>query len=230
MEIIQRFTENENYLLAIRQQYMTHIRLSIPDIIEPNVAAMASKETMEKILNEPLGQILFQQHLRDIHCFELLLFVESVKAYNELPPGMFKDHQCAKIVKKFLNLSSGLCVTLPDPVRTRILQRQALCSHEEREDIFAVAFRCVQRDLYLQGFSSFLSSNLYRRLVSVRVREKKQVSREDFEFIRILGQGGFGKVYAVQKKDTMQMYACKAMSKEKVIERKREKLLQGEVR
>jgi serine/threonine protein kinase len=33
----------------------------------------------------------------------------------------------------------------------------------------------------------------------------------------VLGEGGFGKVFAVSKNDTRALYACKTMSKQKII-------------
>lgn len=54
------------------------------------------------------------------------------------------------------------------------------------------------------------------------------VKRESFEFIRVLGEGGFGKVFAVLKFDTRGMYACKALNKAKILEKKREKLIMNE--
>jgi serine/threonine protein kinase len=46
----------------------------------------------------------------------------------------------------------------------------------------------------------------------------KKVSAEDFEIVRVIGKGSFGKVMEVKKKDTNETFAMKEMSKE-VIER-----------
>jgi len=43
------------------------------------------------------------------------------------------------------------------------------------------------------------------------------VTLEDFEILKVLGRGAFGKVMLVQKKDTEQVYALKSMHKEDII-------------
>ena len=49
------------------------------------------------------------------------------------------------------------------------------------------------------------------------------VSRNHFEFLYVVGKGGFGKVWKVSSKKTKKMYALKEMSKVKIIDRKSEK-------
>lgn len=47
----------------------------------------------------------------------------------------------------------------------------------------------------------------------------KEVRLEDFEVLRVVGQGAFGKVYQVQKIDTSEIFAMKVMRKDKVLEK-----------
>ncbi len=42
---------------------------------------------------------------------------------------------------------------------------------------------------------------------------------QDFERLRVVGQGAFGKVFQVQKKGTTEIYAMKVMRKDKIMER-----------
>ncbi len=77
-------------------------------------------------------------------------------------------------------------------------------------------------------FPHFLYSRYYVRLLSYRARELKPVSIDDFDYLRVLGQGGFGKVFAVSKKDTKAAYACKTLNKLRVVQRHRESLIVNE--
>ena len=43
--------------------------------------------------------------------------------------------------------------------------------------------------------------------------ENKDVSCNDFTVVKVIGHGAFGKVYLVQKKDTEEFFAMKAMKK-----------------
>ncbi|XP_047323344.1 serine/threonine-protein kinase AtPK2/AtPK19-like [Impatiens glandulifera] len=45
------------------------------------------------------------------------------------------------------------------------------------------------------------------------------IGLEDFEVMKVVGQGGFGKVYQVRKKGTCEIYAMKVMRKDKIMEK-----------
>ena len=47
----------------------------------------------------------------------------------------------------------------------------------------------------------------------------KKLTEQDFEVIRVLGRGAFGKVILTQKKDDKMLYAVKIMNKADLIER-----------
>jgi len=50
-------------------------------------------------------------------------------------------------------------------------------------------------------------------------KEMPKVSLEDFDLLKVLGKGGFGKVMLVRKKNTTDIYAMKVLKKEAVIRR-----------
>ena len=58
--------------------------------------------------------------------------------------------------------------------------------------------------------------------------DKTILNKNMFEFIFIIGKGGFGKVWRVKEKKTKELYALKEMSKTKVIDKKSEKSINGE--
>ena len=41
---------------------------------------------------------------------------------------------------------------------------------------------------------------------------------DDFSILKVLGQGAFGKVYLVKKKDTGKLFAMKTMRKHKIVD------------
>ena len=55
------------------------------------------------------------------------------------------------------------------------------------------------------------------------------VSRENFQFLYVIGKGGFGKVWKVQDKKTKKFYALKEMSKLKIIDKKSIKSIKSEL-
>jgi len=54
------------------------------------------------------------------------------------------------------------------------------------------------------------------------------VSRNNFDFLYVIGRGGFGKVWKVLSKKYKQTYALKEMSKAKIIDKKSEKSIKYE--
>lgn len=48
--------------------------------------------------------------------------------------------------------------------------------------------------------------------------EKKDICMEDFELLKVLGKGAFGKVMLAQKKDNKRIYAIKVLKKQEIIE------------
>jgi serum/glucocorticoid-regulated kinase 2 len=45
----------------------------------------------------------------------------------------------------------------------------------------------------------------------------QKISIEDFEYIKVIGRGSFGKVYLVRKLDTQMVYAMKILKKGQLI-------------
>jgi len=58
-----------------------------------------------------------------------------------------------------------------------------------------------------------------RRSNTLYSRDKKEVSVEDFNVLKVLGRGAFGKVMLVEKKDTKEIFAMKSLRKEDLIDK-----------
>ncbi|XP_010464481.1 PREDICTED: serine/threonine-protein kinase AtPK2/AtPK19 [Camelina sativa] len=54
------------------------------------------------------------------------------------------------------------------------------------------------------------------------------VGIEDFEVLKVVGQGAFGKVYQVRKKDTSEIFAMKVMRKDKIVEKNHAEYMKAE--
>lgn len=49
-------------------------------------------------------------------------------------------------------------------------------------------------------------------------KTKKEICLDDFELLKVLGKGAFGKVFLAQKRDTKKLYAIKVLKKDQIIE------------
>ncbi|KAF8052805.1 hypothetical protein N665_1503s0001 [Sinapis alba] len=60
------------------------------------------------------------------------------------------------------------------------------------------------------------------------VKVSGEVGIEDFEVLKVVGQGAFGKVYQVRKKDTSEIFAMKVMRKDKIMEKNHAEYMKAE--
>ena len=59
-------------------------------------------------------------------------------------------------------------------------------------------------------------------------KRREKVSKNSFEYLSIIGKGGFGKVWKVFEKSKKIQYALKEMSKTKILDKKSEKSVKYE--
>ena len=60
------------------------------------------------------------------------------------------------------------------------------------------------------------------------MKEAESVGLEDFEVMKVVGRGAFGKVYQVRKKDTLEIYAMKVVRKDKIVEKNHAEYMKAE--
>ena len=54
---------------------------------------------------------------------------------------------------------------------------------------------------------------------SENLLSQEKISRKDFDILKVIGRGSFGKVYLVKKKGTNNVFALKTLNKEVVAKR-----------
>lgn len=70
----------------------------------------------------------------------------------------------------------------------------------------------------VQVFNEFYNNGkvLDKKKISNFKEEKKSVNIDDFELIKIIGRGNFGRVVLVRKKDNKKLYALKVLFKQEL--------------
>ena len=58
------------------------------------------------------------------------------------------------------------------------------------------------------------------QIIYERFQTRHSLSPREFEFLRLIGRGTFGRVFQVRKKDTKRIYAMKVLSKKEIIAKK----------
>jgi len=80
--------------------------------------------------------------------------------------------------------------------------------------IFDEAQLAAVRGMESQCYGSFLASDHFSYVLELKAKEGIVPTLADFRLIRVLGQGGFGQVLEVVKRDCGKRYAMKVMHKE----------------
>ena len=65
---------------------------------------------------------------------------------------------------------------------------------------------------------------------NIEKHDQNSLNRDMFEFMTVIGKGGFGKVWKVQYKKTKEYFALKEMSKRKILDKKSEKSINSEMK
>ncbi|KAJ6599300.1 putative serine/threonine protein kinase [Mycena vulgaris] len=73
----------------------------------------------------------------------------------------------------------------------------------------------------LRSFDNEVVSGEMRVQVTFeQYKTKRALTPRDFEFLKLIGRGTFGKVFQVRKKDTKRIYAMKVLSKKEIVAKK----------
>ena len=83
-----------------------------------------------------------------------------------------------------------------------------------RNDVFDGVQAEVLEALGTLMYDKFVSSSHFAGVQELKAREKEVPDPSHFYYIKKLGTGSFGEVYAVRKKDSHKRYALKVMSKQ----------------
>jgi len=78
----------------------------------------------------------------------------------------------------------------------------------------------VYRKLKEEEIPNFRNSENYKIFIRHLFKQHELVEPEDFMIVKMLGQGGFGKVFCCKKTDSGKLYAVKCLSKSRIIQKK----------
>lgn len=87
-----------------------------------------------------------------------------------------------------------------------------------------------ESDVFLESESGATDENAMPvdSLQDDQSMKEQKVGLDDFEVLKVVGQGAFGKVYQVRKKGTFEIYAMKVMRKDKIMEQNHAEYMKAE--
>ncbi|KAM7526598.1 hypothetical protein LguiA_016500 [Lonicera macranthoides] len=118
----------------------------------------------------------------------------------------------------------------PSACVSHSLKLSKLTIHETEDSV--ELFECVNDDDIIiseaQDSSVHDSAEESLALVNDNFAKVQSVGLEDFEVMKVVGQGAFGKVFQVRKKGTSEVYAMKVMRKDKIMEKNHAEYMKAE--
>ncbi|KAK6089971.1 hypothetical protein P3W45_001017 [Vairimorpha bombi] len=145
------------------------------------------------------------------NCSDILLF--RCKNSNDENEGPFRiNYGIPHIFEETKNLGIGHCNHCGDIVTNKTILNCMNCEKTFHVDCKEFVFDCCKIDMDLRiKMSEFKPRSLYNNLNDQKVHIK------DFELIRTLGRGHFGKVILARYINTDQIMALKVLTKHKIV-------------
>merc|ERR1712154_318577 len=119
---------------------------------------------------------------------------------------LYKRKEGKKLCISRIEQESMLAVTVTKDVARLQTREQRLRRYQE----------LIGKDNYDDEINDAAQAKVTGQLIE----SKEKVKPDDFEFLKVIGRGSFGKVMQVKKKDDGQIYAMKVLRKEAIIARK----------
>jgi serum/glucocorticoid-regulated kinase 2 len=152
---------------------------------------------------------MFESEFRD-EIFEALKYMFWRISQHNLPVfgvhDKLKDYATSK-----KDISNGIAIMPKDNYRIieEDIYQEASGSNKSTNAAYSVI---EDLDEWNNEIKNSVATNLYNR------KQNRQASLGDFTIKSVIGRGSFGKVFLVQKKDTMKVYAMKSLRKDVIID------------
>jgi len=211
-KLTQSFAESQTPLVTISAS----LALSIDVVIHnPAYCGVLRKYLLRSEANAAAADDDVER-MRYLGLLTLFDFYVYAQDYKELPDKPALAEAAETLRHKYLSprSSTSLIVFLDEATvaeidRSCAALRAGQLSTQVARQAFARAQREVLAALEAGCFDAFLGSSHYRYILELKAKENIVPTLDDFKVVRVLGEGGFGQVIDVVKRDCGVHYAMK---------------------
>jgi len=227
------------FLATYQAERLYKLTQSFAESQQPQVTISASLAiSIEEVINNPAYCGVLRKYLlrseadaaaasneeeraRFLGLLTLFDFYVYAQDYRELPDKAALAEAAQTLRSRYLNSrsSTSLLAFTEDKTQGDInaavdgVVAGSMSTHAARQ-IFLKAQEEVLAALAAGCFDAFLGSSHYRYILELKAKENIVPTLDDFKVVRVLGEGGFGQVIDVVKRDCGVHYAMKVMQKE----------------
>lgn len=171
---------------------------------------------MRALLDDSVACHYLYSYCKDSGNLELYLCWVDIQEFKGMPSDMFLRKKGTYIYTKYVKAGTVIGDSLVKP-DDRALCTEAFEGNNE-SDLLPTFFDWLQLkcflELYNQVFLKFKITEGYAKMNNLLKRKYNNVKAVDFDYMKCLGEGGFGLVVQCRKKSTGRQYAMKVQTKD----------------
>jgi len=182
----------------------------------------ANYKDLRMMLEDPIGQRYFGNFTKKQHTNENMFAWIDIHEYRDIPTKDYRRccavHIYQKYIKEGAVMALGFLTSqLRDPIKEALDKARETKSASITVDLFDKIFQLCFKEMVIQSFLKFKQTPEYGQYQKDMDESYNKVKVDDFDYMGLLGQGGFGRVAHVRKTTTGSHYAMKIQLKAELL-------------
>lgn len=177
-------------------------------------------QELRNMLDETIGRHFLGEFAEKEHSAELFRAWFDIEEYRAVPTPDYRRCEARHIYNKYIR--EGAPEQLGHLTSDIVQNFKKVIVDEKCANITEFSFTGLQhtlfRELVENTYARFKASEAYKMYKKEKRDSYNQVLVDDFEYLKLLGQGGFGKVCCVRKISTGKFYAMKIIKKKGLVD------------
>ena len=176
-------------------------------------------QELRNMLDEPIGRRHLGTFAEKEHSEEMFRAWFEIEDFRTIPTPDYRRCEARHIYNKYIR--DGAVKQLGNLTAATVEKFKKLIVDEKCANLKPVSFTALQhvifRELVENTFLRFKKSDAFAAYKSEKEKTYNRVHTDDFVYLKMLGEGAFGKVVCVRKKSTGKYYAMKILDKEGLV-------------
>ena len=177
---------------------------------------------LRAVLDEPIAQHVLGNYAKENKSLGIFMCWIDVQEYKSIPTDDYRRSKALHIFHKYIKEDSVLQIGGIHERDFEFYKSQIALSRFDSSILTNEFYERVQNvcfiDIFHNIFRPFKNTALYRELKKSLKEKYNHVTLDHFEYVRKLGEGGFGCVVHCIKKSTGKHYAMKIQTKKGLLE------------
>ena len=161
---------------------------------------------LRQLLEEPLAQHMIGQYAKKIKAFNIFLCWVDIQTYKSIPTPDFRRSKALHIFHKYIKQGGIMEIGGVDVISTNSYEDKIHLSKLNPDILTGDFFQELQIHCFLEVYNNifqrFRKTEEYTKMKNEIRQTYNRVRVDDFDYMKKLGEGGFGMVVHCRKKTT----------------------------